>query len=178
MSPATAVIHGHEVFRATLHALAHPGRPFVLLGVPDADTAVAALVHAVYEPTTPAWSQDTWPPPVTLGHVRLGDAELLLVRGSDSSGAVTRARRGSGEHPSHGATVIYAATGADTRTPVTLTGPGVDGTLRTTLALSVDELTDRAAACARRPLGVDVLLVSVDGAITGLPRSTRVEVTG
>lgn len=180
-APSTStVIAGHECFRAALSALAHPGRRFALGGAADVSSGVAALVAALYETDTPISCDASWALPFAPRLVAAGDAQVLLVRGATSGGGLARAPRGSEEHPSHGATVVYAAAHdgpwAEVATPVKLRGPGVDGELRTTLALTVAELADRADVCAQRPLGVDVLLVGADATVCGLPRSTRVEV--
>ncbi len=179
MSTLSAVIAGHECFRAALSALAHPGRRFPLAGAVDSEVAACALIQSLYEPDMPICCEGDWALPVAHHRVPAEQARVLLVRGPTSGGGLARAPRGSEEHPSHGATVLYVASGESASvTDVQLRGPGVDGLLSTSLALTAAELADRAAACERRPLGVDLLLVGADGSVTGLPRSTRVEVVG
>lgn len=177
---ASTVIAGHECFRAALSAFAHPGRRFQLGDAPDAASGVAALMDALYETDTPIWCAGAWPLNVAPRLVAAHEAQVLLVHGPASDGGLLRAARGSEEHPSHGSTVIYLAArtspASAVATAVALSGPGVDGTLRTTVALTAEELTDRDAACAQRPLGVDVLLVGDDAMVCGLPRSTAVQV--
>lgn len=179
MSAPSAVVAGHHCFRAALSALAHPGRPFALGDAIDAGEGVGALVEALYEPDTPICCDDSWALPFAPRRVAADEAQLLLVRGAASGGALARAPRGSEEHPSHGATVVYVATDAPAHaTAVALRGPGIDGRLRRSLPLTAAELAARATACERRPLGVDLLLIGADGAVTGLPRSTRLELIG
>jgi len=179
MSASSTVIAGHACFRAVLSALAHPGRRFALGGAVDAVDGVGALVGALYESDTPICCDASWALPFPARRVAAEQAQLLLLHGAASGGALARAPRGSEEHPSYGATALYVATDQPfDGTAVALRGPGVDGLLRTSLALTVAELAERATACARRPLGVDLLLVGADGSVTGLPRSTLVEVTG
>jgi phosphonate C-P lyase system protein PhnH len=174
---APPAIAGHDCFRAVLSALAHPGRPFAPDGASDATGRLAALVGALYEPDTPIWWDAPWELPWPPRRVSIEQAQVLLVHGAASGGALTRAPRGSEEHPSHGATVVYASS-QPIAVEVQLRGPGVDGALGTSLALTTAELSDRATACARRPLGIDLLLIDAEGWIIGLPRSTRVEVIG
>ncbi|MEN3282244.1 MAG: alpha-D-ribose 1-methylphosphonate 5-triphosphate synthase subunit PhnH [Solirubrobacteraceae bacterium] len=172
MSAATPTIAAHEAFRALLLALAHPGRPFAH----GAGADVTAVLAAVYEPDTAAWQSAGWPrsfgrpSPVEAAH-------LLLIAGDASHGALLAANRGSEERPESAATAAYLVAGERPATAVTLRGPGVDGALATELRLTSGELADRDRACASFPLGIDLVLLG-DGFVTGLPRTTQVEVRG
>lgn len=147
----TTVTRGHMAFRAALSALAHPGRWFPL-PCSTVDDAVAALEQAV-------WDRPDG---------------VVIAQGTSSNGLLLTVDRGSEEFPEDGATVLYRPGPGET-TNVVLQGPGVNGALRTTLPLSPAELEDRAVACARWPLGVDLLFVDERSCVAALPRTTRVE---
>lgn len=160
----------HLVFRAVLEALAYPGRRF---GLP-ADADALAVLRSVYEPGTPVWSLGDWALGPDTHEVGVGDAQLLLIRGASTHGAIARAFRGTEPEPELGATLLYAIEPDAPARTVTLTGPGVDGRLEARLALGIEELAERAAACAQQPLGVDCLIVT-GGAVVGIPRSAGIE---
>jgi phosphonate C-P lyase system protein PhnH len=171
---ADPAAHDHFVFRAVLAALAHPGRRFDL---PVGDGALE-IIRSLYETRTPLWRVGAWELPGDACDVDIGQAQLLLVAATSSGGAIGDAFRGTEVQPELAATVIYEAGSQAPVTPVRLSGPGVDGELSTSLALDADELACRALACAEPPLGIDCLIVAADGGVVGLPRTTRVEVTG
>ncbi len=60
---------------------------------------------------------------------------------------------------------------------LTLTGPGIkDTTMITVAGLGAEFFAARAELTAGFPTGIDVLLITDDGTVTGLPRTTRIEV--
>ncbi|WP_161606283.1 phosphonate C-P lyase system protein PhnH [Microlunatus speluncae] len=60
---------------------------------------------------------------------------------------------------------------------LTLTGPGIkDATMIMVAGLGVKFFTARAELIEGFPAGIDVLLITDDGTVTGLPRTTRIEV--
>lgn len=167
-----AVAEG-AVFRAVLGALAHPGRRFELPAGADA----LAVVRSAYEPDTPTWTQGGWALGSGACEVCVADAQLLLIAGASSGGAIARAFRGTEAQPELGATLLYAIDGDAPAIAVTLTGPGVDGELRARLALGSGELAARAEACAQAPLGIDCLIVT-GGGVVGIPRGVDIGVGG
>lgn len=168
MTTTADTVRGHRVFRAALDAMARPGRPMPVAEIDD-DALLAALFEAVFEPDTPTHGSPALGRPAAPEHAR-----VLLVDGGRSHGALLRLPRGTELEPELGATAVYRAGGAHA-TRARLSGPGLAAPADVTLPLHPDELADRAQACATPPLGVDLLIVA-DGALTGLPRSTTVEV--
>lgn len=175
--PADPAAADHAVFRAVLGALAHPGRRFELPAGADA----LAVVRSVYEPDTPIWTQGGWALGSGACEVRVEDAQLLLIAGASSGGAIARACRGTEAQPELGAMMLYAIDGDAPAISVTLTGPGVDGELRARLTLDSGELAARAKACAQAPLGIDCLIVTGGGGgvvVVGIPRGVDIGVDG
>jgi alpha-D-ribose 1-methylphosphonate 5-triphosphate synthase subunit PhnH len=173
MTPPAAVPDLHRAYRAVLVAVSYPGRP-----VPVAATAAAALrlvLLSTWDPGTPLALAGAAPElPWEAVLVPAAEAELLVVGGRCSGGALAGLPRGDEDRPEIGATAVYSAgRGADLR--VRLRGPGIAGHLDTVLPLDPDELAVRDQACADWPRGVDLLAVDDRGRITALPRTTRVE---
>lgn len=177
MSAATAVLDGHRLFRAALLALAYPGRP-VPAPASTGRRLARSIVEATWPDTAPVWSSDPALLPPGRPMADVADADVLLVLGLSSCGRLLDASRGTEELPENGATAIYVIDPAEApQTRSRLSGPGVDGISICTLPLAASELAERARCCADPPLGVDLLAVT-GGTIVGLPRTTRVEVTG
>jgi alpha-D-ribose 1-methylphosphonate 5-triphosphate synthase subunit PhnH len=146
---------GHEVFRALLHALSRPGVPWRVPHCEDVPAAVELLTRAVWEP---------------------GDGPTLMS-GESSPEVLLGLERGTEEEPERGATVVLVMDGdrqPDTR--VRLTGPGVRGELVVRLPLAPRLIAARQEACSQAPLGVDLVLVGPGPVLTGLPRTTVVEI--
>lgn len=142
----------HRAFRALLLAHAYPGRPQA-----GPCTSAAATFDALMDAV---WCDAPVPP--------------VVVDGADASARLIAADRGTEIEPERGATIVRVETpGASPRTRVRLSGPGVNGELRTSLALRESELRARAEACAAYPLGIDVVMIDASGAITALPRTVR-----
>lgn len=139
----------HRAFRALLLAHAYPGRP---QAGPYADAAATfdALMDAV-------WSDAPRPP--------------VVIDELDASARLMAADRGTEIEPELGATIVRVLRSECPRTGVRLSGPGIDGELRTSLPLRASELGARARACAAYPLGIDLVLVDESGHITALPRT-------
>jgi alpha-D-ribose 1-methylphosphonate 5-triphosphate synthase subunit PhnH len=142
----------HRAFRALLLANAYPGR---LQPGPCSDAAamLEALMDAV-------WCDDPRPPLV----IDEGDAAELLAA----------ADRGTEIEPERGATIARVVRGTCPHTAVRLAGPGVDGELRTSLALRPSEVAARAEACAAYPLGIDLVILEASGHVAALPRTVSV----
>lgn len=141
----------HRAFRALLLAHGYPGRP-QQGPCDDAATTLEALMEAV-------WCDTPRPP--------------LFIDEADAAEALEAAGRGTETEPELGETVVRVVRDAAAcpRTDVCLRGPGVDGELRTSVALRPSELAARARACAAYPLGIDLVLLEPEGRITALPRT-------
>jgi alpha-D-ribose 1-methylphosphonate 5-triphosphate synthase subunit PhnH len=174
------VVRRHRVFRAALEALAHPGRWYTPLpartGRDGSDQLASLLVESMCDPRSPLFIaggelQLSWEPV----RARREDAGTLVVFGPLPAETLMAARRGSELAPEDGATIVSAAP-ADVSKPVRLRGPGIDGECDALLPLDPEALRARDIACAAYPLGIDLLFVSPERGISGLPRTTRVEV--
>lgn len=168
----------HCAFRAVLSALAHPGRAFdgPLAGGADAARRTATLaIEAIWDGATPMYFTAPLPLRFEARAAAAEEAAVLVIDGSLEAALVGTARRGSEELPEDGATLVCVG-GAPARTSVCLRGPGIDGERTVRLPLTAEALAAREAACARYPLGIDLVFFGTDGRIAGLPRTTKVEV--
>ena len=108
------------------------------------------------------------------------EADYIVARGPLPRGLLASLKRGTLAFPDEGATLIILTPDFATTSgalPVTLTGPGVPGTVTTRLVgLSAENLAERRVANAEVPRGVDLLLVDPAGRVICLPRTTKVEV--
>ncbi|HEY4027528.1 MAG TPA: phosphonate C-P lyase system protein PhnH [Candidatus Dormibacteraeota bacterium] len=151
----TAEIDMHRCFRAVLMALALPGRP---QASPVAGSATPDLVlRSIWEPEQ-------------VGRL------VVLIQGDPGPRRLEGLERGSEEEPQRGATALVATAGDAPETAVWLEGPGLAEPARTVLPISAEALESRSRACAAPPAGIDLVLVTREGAIVGLPRTTRVTV--
>ena len=194
-APLSATL-SQQVFRAALDALARPGTVHRLpVGHDDhADGPPAALLPllALADLTTPACLlADGTDGLEWAGVVRamtsapasaLAQASLVAALRPVTEGELASLRTGSAAAPEDGALACLsvtglrpAADGADEHV-LRLSGPGVPGTRR----LVVTGLPPGFVAARREltrdfPAGADLLLVTVSGDITGLPRTTVVD---
>jgi len=172
-------VHGtRESFRALLDAMSRPGT--VEAAPEPADYAVVATLvdHEVG-----CWTDDEALRSALASQGRLDavdQSEAAVVHARDHEHvAVEDCRRGSLVEPSDGATVVYRvddiAEGADPDLPtVELTGPGVDGSARLSVALPAAELDAITETQADYPRGVDAVFASSD-AVAAIPRSVTLE---
>lgn len=151
MTPTTVL---HETYRVALHALSRPG---IARDVPNAATPAEArnLLLAA------AWDVDQTPP---------------IFDGDPKPDVLAQLDRGTDEFPEAGHLALIMIDG-ESLTRARLSGPGVDGCIEVELPLSVASLVSRNKACAEWPLGIDLLLIGPGPRFTGLPRTTRVELT-
>jgi alpha-D-ribose 1-methylphosphonate 5-triphosphate synthase subunit PhnH len=187
-SPAAALppAVSHRVFRAVLDALARPGEPARLpaTSVPPAVLlpmlALADLgtgIHVLDRPDAPIGWADAVATATSAPVVALERARLAGALRPITPAEVGALCRGSALAPEEAALLAVPVTdlaGGPARW--VLSGPGVPG--RRTIAPSgvpAGFLTARAAAVHRYPTGIDVLLVTPDGRLLGLPRGTGVE---
>jgi len=183
-APALPVLDAdtaQRAFRAVLDALARPGTPAALppagdvppallpvLALADLDTPVCVLGDpggAWAEALTTATSAPQAPP---------GAARLVAALRPLEVGELAAVRAGSAAAPEDAALVALAVPTLAGGPALRLSGAGVPTTRTITpRGLPADLVAARARAAF--PAGADLLLVDPDGAVLGLPRSTRIE---
>jgi alpha-D-ribose 1-methylphosphonate 5-triphosphate synthase subunit PhnH len=177
--PALDADTAQRTFRAVLDALARPGVP-AALPRPDGLPAALLPVLALADLDTPvcvlgdgewggALATATSAPVVPLAAARLVAALRPLAVGE-----LAAVRTGSAAAPEEAALVCIAVPALDGGPVLALSGPGVPGT-RTVAPRGLPTGLAAARAATPFPTGPDLLLVNPDGAVLGLPRSTRIE---
>lgn len=195
--PFDIVFDSQAIFRTVLDAMARPGTVGLLTALdprcplpdfrPLAAVARTLLDHEVTFAVNPEESlSNTVELSRYLGAAtgsRLtapDEADYVIARGPLPRGLLASLKRGTLAFPDEGATLLILAPDFATTIgalPVTLSGPGVPGTLATHLTgLSAENLAERRVANAEVPRGVDLLLVDPTGRVLCLPRTTKVEV--
>ena len=169
----------HRAFRAVLEALAHPGRSIdgPLVGGVDVARRTATLaIEAIWDAATSLYCAASPALPLRFAPFAAEPetADVIVVEGAPDPALVGAAKRGNEELPEEGATFVCIA-GAPARTPVRLSGPGIDGETTAALPLAPAVLAARDEACACYPLGIDFVIFERDGRIVGLPRTTKVD---
>jgi alpha-D-ribose 1-methylphosphonate 5-triphosphate synthase subunit PhnH len=191
LSPA----HSQQVFRAVMDALARPGTVHRLPGDLDAPPALLPVL-ALADLGTPAcvlaepgqWAgvvrAMTSAPAAALAQARLV-AALRPVTGAE----LASLRTGTAGAPEDGALASLSVTDLrslpDGGTPaeaagdsrrLRLSGPGIPGTRDLLVTgLPPDFVAVRRELASAFPAGCDLLLVSPDGNLTGLPRTTVID---
>ena len=178
-----------RVFRTLLAALSRPGVPQTLADLPAAPPPLHAATGAVlltladYE--TPLWLQT---PTDELAAWLRFHCGMPLLAAPEAAGFAVIDRplampplgafaQGLPEYPDRSATLIVQVTGF-APDGLRLAGPGIDGECRVGIAgLPSGFWRAWQDLQAHAPLGVDLLFVAGD-AVLGMPRSTRVEISG
>jgi alpha-D-ribose 1-methylphosphonate 5-triphosphate synthase subunit PhnH len=187
------VMDAQSVFRATMDAMARPGRVFpfdcsLIPPSPLSDRAAAiALTLADYE--TPIWldpplaAVDAVPDwlrfhtgaPITDDPAR---ATFALISDAAALPDFAFFASGSQDYPDRSATLIVQVESLSTGFQLNLRGPGIERTQLLSVGPLPADFADRAAENRSLfPRGVDLLFVSVDG-VAGIPRSTLVAKEG
>jgi len=194
--PFEPVADSQTTFRVVLDAMARPGSVGQL---PATDThcplpearalatvALTLLDHEVTFAVVPGgWEADGAEDALTrFLHAATGsrpappaEADYLFACGPLAPATFTTPKRGSLAFPDEGATllVLVPALGGSDGLSVTLTGPGIPGTLRRALpTFDATMLAARDEANAEGPRGLDLLLLDPVGRILGLPRTTTI----
>jgi alpha-D-ribose 1-methylphosphonate 5-triphosphate synthase subunit PhnH len=179
-----ATINQHTAFRAVLQAMSRPGSvqqlPPPLDGELPVETLLGCLVdNEVSMASIGNGSDAVLDRVVSMAGCRrasLGDADMVLIVGGSSQGALEVLRRGTGEYPEQGATVIYlldkvVATGGS----VQLRGPGIrERATPRLIGLARGELALLGTINRDFPLGIDAIFIDRSGRVTCIPRSTRI----
>lgn len=172
--PDLPELRANATFEALMWALARPGDSREM---PEA--GLAAIIDTLVDLECSVFSDE----PGLRAHAAataalvtddVGSADHVFLTSLEGAEAqLERLRCGSALYPDDGATLVAMVQhGRGQR--VRLSGPGVDGTVALTLAVSPAFWAMRAMLCAY-PEGFDMLLV--DGrSVIGIPRSTQVEV--
>jgi alpha-D-ribose 1-methylphosphonate 5-triphosphate synthase subunit PhnH len=176
-------------FRVLLDVLSRPGvigRLAVTAGVPAATIPVAGLADVevplavLAGPGEAEWQRAlhlaTGAPAADPGRARL----VLALRTPDAD-EIASLPRGDALHPELGARLVIAVEGlfdpgaaAAGDTVLILSGPGIPE-VRTLVVRGLPEEIVHAMTRANAdfPAGIDTFLVAPDGAVAGLPRTTR-----
>jgi alpha-D-ribose 1-methylphosphonate 5-triphosphate synthase subunit PhnH len=183
--PALRPADAQQVFRAVLEALARPGTPVALPSelpsvLAPAVTPIVALADSTTGVCVLENTGDRWADAIALATAApIWPAEMArLVVGLRpvSDDEVRGFNRGSARAPEDAALVALGVRdvhGGPHRW--TLSGPGVRGTA--TIAprgVPAGFVAARADAVAAYPAGIDILLVTDDGRVVGLPRTTTI----
>lgn len=186
------VFDSQRVFRRVLSCMARPGRvdflvPEELNSAPDRAMVMVALTLLDEEITFAALGE---------GKDRLArccrliagsrmvppeQADFVFVSGAEARPEITGLRRGSLLFPDQGATIVCRVEALRPETHergvrLRLQGPGVqDEVSLGVVGLMRENLAYLREANAEFPLGVDTILVSGDGQVACIPRSTRID---
>jgi len=174
-----------RTFRAVLGAFAQPGSvqqlpTAPLAQVPAALLPVLALADldipscVLAEPDAPRWA-DALATATNAPEAALGTARLVAALRPLRPEELSDVPRGSAAAPEEGALVVMAVPELDGGPPLRLCGPGIaDERIVAPRGLPTGLLAARAQAVAAFPAGLDLVLVTADGRLLGLPRSTRI----
>jgi alpha-D-ribose 1-methylphosphonate 5-triphosphate synthase subunit PhnH len=178
-------------FRAALEALSHPGRMVEIeaeSGVPRGlSPAMTALLLALADVDTPVWLPPAWQADASVtGFLRFYcgcplaarpcDAAFVAVPAGAAVPPLAECGQGDPAYPDRSTTLLIEVTSFVEGRPLTLRGPGIDGTTQRAVAgLPETFWGEWRANHARFPLGVDLLLTQ-GRQLCGLPRTTYVEV--
>lgn len=189
-----------SVFRSALEALSYPGRivPLdVTFEAPKAaNTASSGLLLALLEPGSTLWLSPslmntdaaTWITFHTDCKITPNqhDADFAWIKNWDELPRLESFALGTDEYPDHSTTCIIdipqSTTAASASPSLTLTGPGIAhhstieqlGTTTETIEGFVEQWAQNLACF---PRGVDFFFAT-DTSLIGLPRTTRIEISG
>lgn len=188
---ATPSFGSQAVFRAALHALAHPGECVRVNH--DAETpsrghaASAALLLALLDADCKLWLSKSLAESDASNWLRFhtgctivdepNQANFAWIAQADELPPLTAFAQGSDMYPDQSATCVIdviSVSNDETARRWRLTGPGI----RTQRALAVEGLPDWfigewEANCEHFPRGVDLFLAATDH-LAGLPRTTQI----
>lgn len=183
---ADPVRHAQTAFRAILDALANPGtiRP---LGIAPAqgplDAGLASVLLTMADHDTSVWLAPALDRPEIArfigfhtGAPRVDDpaCAMFAFAPADQLPRLDRFNLGTQDYPDRSATIVCAMPGLTGGEPLTLRGPGIETSIVITpRGLPPDFVGQWQQNLGHFPRGVDLLLVA-DGAVLGLPRTSRI----
>ncbi len=198
LNPASS----QHIYRQCLEALARPGtahrletperlrsalggRPAVVapaLALADLMTPIVPIAAGSTESTEMS-AEELTTDVVRLAGAPLGtlsDARLALATANPDPATLRMLNIGTPSTPQNGALLLQQISALDegpNTCHLRLAGPGVDGSTDVAVAgLTTAFFTAREALVAQFPTGIDVLFVTPDGVVLGVPRTTKVEV--
>lgn len=185
---ADPVFDSQRAFRAAMNAMARPGtilRMDAAIDPPPATgTAFAAVALALLDHETPVWlDPELAAMPGVAAWLRFhtgapvvgepADAAFALIARGDQVPPFERFATGTDAYPDRGATLLVQIEAFE-GPPITLAGPGIDGTREIAARPLPDDFAARLGANrALFPRGVDLILCAGDR-LAALPRSVRV----
>jgi alpha-D-ribose 1-methylphosphonate 5-triphosphate synthase subunit PhnH len=180
----STIIRDHLTFRVILQAMSHPGKMYPLPEFPgNAPVAVELLGCLMDNETSFAVLGDPDLETALVLHtgsraVSPETADFILVARGIVGEKTADLRRGSLEYPDSGATIVYLVAGlSEENGDITVSGPGVDGTVSLRIdGLSLNELMRLKEMNNEFPLGVDAVFLDARGRICCIPRSSRIGV--
>ncbi|KFC67401.1 Phosphonate C-P lyase system protein PhnH [Devosia sp. LC5] len=184
---ADPVMQAQQGFRALMDALANPGtiQQLALGLTPPAPLTpeLAAVLLTLCDHDTGVWLEPDLATEAVTGWLRFHIGSPLNVARDQAQFAVLRDSNtlqlngfslGTDIYPDRSTTVIVAVPALSGGDALVLKGPGIEHSVEISpLGLPGDFLEQWAENRAQFPRGVDLLLVA-DGAVIGLPRTTRI----
>jgi len=186
---AEPVLGSQQIFRAVLHAMAHPG--CVVSVPPPLETpvplcpATASVCLTLVDGETPIWLDAAARRADVSEYLRFHcgcpiaaepkEARFAIVADPSEVPSLDAFDLGSDEYPDRSATVVIQVEELRTNGGLRLTGPGIEGETR----LDVRRLPEAFWESVHRnhalfPRGVD-LIFAAGSTIVALPRSTRID---
>lgn len=184
---ANPVMQAQQGFRALMDALANPGtiQQLALDLTPPAPLTpeLAAVLLTLCDHDTGVWLEPDLATEAVTGWLRFHIGSPLNVAPNQAQFAVLRDSNalklkhfspGTDIYPDRSTTIIVAVAALSGGDALVLKGPGIEHSVEISpLGLPEDFLDQWAENRAQFPRGVDLLLVA-DGAVIGLPRTTRI----
>ena len=183
------VIGAQATFHAVMMAMAEPGTIRPLADLPQApaglDRALAALALTLLDHETPVWLCKALSSMNGVAdYIRFntgarivadpGQAAFGLISNFFDIPALKEFSQGTLEYPDRSTTMLVAVRLLDTKSGLTLKGPGIAKSAHLALEpLPANLVAQLAENRARFPLGVDFVFTQ-DERVAALPRSTRV----
>ncbi|MHA6729753.1 phosphonate C-P lyase system protein PhnH [Devosia sp. A369] len=182
---ANPVLQSQATFRAIMDALANPGTPQTLTQPAAAHGALtselASILLTLADQDTAIWLADTTGiAPFVAFHTGApitqepGRAVFAFAGSAADLPRLDQFNLGTQEYPDRSTTIVLAVKSLSGGNDLTLRGPGIKGHGHISpIGLPEDFVAQWADNRELFPRGIDLLLVA-DGAVLGLPRSTRI----